>query len=222
MIDGNPVLIRLHSAASYPCESKTDNYKLDLESHAVLIVGFDDDTQTFDIVDSWNREEGSNKGIYKLPYELYPILCVNCSLSKDANPTFIKIDVKPTKTENDVSLKIKYGIYTPKGYIIDQYQTKLKNIELNIKYKINDIDHNYQTKINGEYCIGEQAHTIIPISKEINDITKFYIETSATIVGERPYKYEDNIKTDYSVMYDFTQKKNKIIKDEINKIEKAI
>lgn len=48
--DGYPLLVRLHSAASYPNDAD-ECYKLDLESQAVLIVGYDDEKQAVAIVD---------------------------------------------------------------------------------------------------------------------------------------------------------------------------
>lgn len=41
--DDIPVLIRVHPAADYPCSNEEDSYKLDMASHALLIVGYDDE-----------------------------------------------------------------------------------------------------------------------------------------------------------------------------------
>ena len=42
--------------------------------HAVLIAGFDDETQTFDILNSHGTDWG-NGGYFRMPYALNPDLC---------------------------------------------------------------------------------------------------------------------------------------------------
>lgn len=198
LIDGNPVLIRLHSAASYPCLNKSDNYKLDLESHAVLIVGYDDNDKTFDIVDPWSNKLGSKKGIYKLSYEVYPIVCVNCSLSKDTVITSNILDIN--KIENTNTIEFKYGFYLPKGYIIDKNNTKLSEITFKINYKINGLNKYVEFNSDKQYSIGEYFEFNLELDENVNEEIIFDINVNYKISGERPYKYIDNIETNYSII----------------------
>lgn len=212
LMDGNPVLIRLHSAASYPCENEEDNYKLDLESHAVLIIGYDDDEQSFDVVDPWNGTKGNKRGIYKLPYEVYPIVCVNSSLSKDTVFTSLKMYANEKQINNKSFLEIKYGFYVPKGYIIDQNNTYLTNVQLEINYTAKGKEYNNYLEIDGEFKIGEYAIKEIPIPENLNETIIFNINAKSIINGERPYCYKDEIITKYTV----TKKINNL-KDEKEK-----
>ena len=43
IVNGVPTLIRVHSAADYPIENEELSHRLDMESHCVLIVGYNDD-----------------------------------------------------------------------------------------------------------------------------------------------------------------------------------
>lgn len=70
IVNGVPTLIRVHSAADYPIENEELSHRLDMESHCVLIVGYNDDKEEFDIVDPWNPNwGGQHGGVGKLPYE---------------------------------------------------------------------------------------------------------------------------------------------------------
>ena len=63
-------MIRVHSAADYPIENEELSHRLDMESHCVLIVGYNDDKEEFDIVAPWNPNwGGQHGGVGKLPYE---------------------------------------------------------------------------------------------------------------------------------------------------------
>ena len=42
LADGVPILARLHSAADYPTSTEETDHKLDMESHAILLIGYDD------------------------------------------------------------------------------------------------------------------------------------------------------------------------------------
>ncbi len=222
IIDGKPVLIRLHSAASYPCKNKEDNYKLDLESHAVLIVGFNDEENNFDIVDPWNNFEGNRKGIYKLSYEEYPLLCVNCSLSKDTIITEVSLDIEKVIIGNHSGIKLKLGLYTPKGYIIDQNNTYINDIKLEINYTLKGKGKHSEVEIKGNYKIGEYAYKTISLGENINEKIKFNIKSTVTIHGIRPYKYDDKIITEYTFIDKFENKNNENSSLEIVKLERVI
>ena len=77
--DGHPILIRLHSAASYPIPSD-ERYIVDLESHAVLIVGYDDVKKAVAVSDPWNKNWGGKGGMRWIPYTVLETKTVNTSL----------------------------------------------------------------------------------------------------------------------------------------------
>ncbi|WP_395606404.1 C39 family peptidase [Pseudomonas sp. B22129] len=106
--DNHPVIIRLHGAAEYP-STAMDRYAIDLESHAVMIVGFDDSRAAFEIIDPWNNAFGGiNGGKRWLPYETAALTIVDASLGMMmvGSPPLINIQSTVDKAGN-TSLKFR-------------------------------------------------------------------------------------------------------------------
>lgn len=59
--DGIPVLIRLHTGVMYPINSNI-RYRVDLESHAVMIFGYDDESQVLFLKDPRDLSKGGEYG----------------------------------------------------------------------------------------------------------------------------------------------------------------
>ena len=224
LLDGHPVLIRLHSGASYPCKTDENNYKLDMESHSVMIIGFDDNEKTFDVLDPWpETAKGVNKGIWKLSYELFPIVCVNSSLSKATALCLPEIYVvKLSDSEGNCSLKLNLGFYTSKGYIIDEKQSNFKNFNIELTYKINNEIITYKNEIKGKWVVGEYAELIIPIGKNLNSNINFKFNISTFIEGKRPYPYSDKIDFEYEENIQFNNKSIQNYEEEITQKSKTV
>lgn len=196
LIDGNPVLIRVHSAADYPCENTNLTYKLDMESHAVLVVGYDDNERMFDVVNPWQRKWGGEYGGFeKLPYELMPVLCVNATAEKETILSLPTREIVPRVDDNgNVSLDIRLGYYEPKGYVIDRNNNAFTSFEISLTYNYNDTTRSYTQHLEGDWKIGELALASFPIGNDLAGKISFVFEVIATIRGERPYSYQDQIE----------------------------
>ena len=121
IVNGVPTLIRVHSAADYPIENEELSHRLDMESHCVLIVGYNDDKEEFDIVDPWNPNwGGQHGGVGKLPYESLHVACVNCTAEKGTRLSLISHKIRPVLIEENASLAVDLGFYEPLGYVIDE------------------------------------------------------------------------------------------------------
>jgi hypothetical protein len=191
--DGNPILIRVHSAADYPCQQFSVGYKLDMESHAVLIIGYDDDTRTFDIVDPWNEKWGGEyNGIRKLPYEVAPIVCVNATLDKHTDLALPDYKlIKYEDTEGNASLHIKIGFYEPKGYVMDRQDSAFTAIDIAATLPESLKSKHITQRLEGRWHIGEYAETMIPLGRELVGAYEIKLCFAITLEGERPYRYVD-------------------------------
>lgn len=215
LIDGQPLLFRIHSGASYPCSTNSTSYKLDMESHAVLLVGFDDETEMFDIIDPWQKDwEGSNNGIRKLPYELLPIVCVNATKESITRLSLPYKNVQKTEGENDnASLILELGFYLPKGYIIDQSQNYFTEFDIALNYKKGNEEISYYKRLKGNWSVGEFAKTIIPLTKGLDGNVEFDFKINALIKGNRPYDYTDNLHFEFSENLQFVAFEKSITKE---------
>jgi len=195
--EGIPVLIRLHSAADYPCVNYEQGYKLDRESHAVMIVGYDDEEEMFDIVDPWQKAWGGEYGgLERLPYdEIFNVWTVNCSLDKATRLSPPTKEVEKIVDENgNTSVKLMIGYYIPKGYIIDEKQNAFTSFDIIVKYEYEGLKKKYEHHLKGRWNVGELAEIITPIGKNISGNVNIDFHITATIEGERPYHYKDKIE----------------------------
>lgn len=196
LIAGQPMLMRLHSAAAYPTDSNDKTIDLDMESHAVLIVGYDDFKKEFDIIDPWNSTwGGSNFGIRTIKYEEMPIVCVNATAEKITRFSTVQKEVCFTTDASDNhSVNLQLGFYIPKGYIIDEKQSTFVEYKVDLNYSIDNEEYNYHKVIKGNWCVGDIAEIEIPLGKGIGDDVEVHFDVEATLKGTRPYEYTDIIK----------------------------
>lgn len=196
LYDGIPVLIRVHPAADYPCENENDAYKLDMESHSILIVGYDDESRQFDVVDPWDKLWGGQYGgVQKLSYDTIPITCVNSSYGKVSRFSLPQKKVIGKVDDNgNASVYLSVGYYMPRGYIIDQKLNKFTKMDLKVSYEVNGELREYHQEIHGEWPAGSNIETAIPLGKEFEYIMDIEFELNLTLQGKRPYPYQDTLE----------------------------
>ena len=166
IVNGVPTLIRVHSAADYPIENEELSHRLDMESHCVLIVGYNDDKEEFDIVDPWNPNwGGQHGGVGKLPYESLHVACVNCTAEKGTRLSLISHKIRPVLIEENASLAVDLGFYEPLGYVIDRNNTKFETFKVTIHYLFNGNEKQQSQSLSGEWKIGEKAIFTFPLEK---------------------------------------------------------
>ena len=132
--------------------------RLDMESHCVLIVGYNDDKEEFDIVDPWNPNwGGQHGGVGKLPYESLHVACVNCTAEKGTRLSLISHKIRPVLIEENASLAVDLGFYEPLGYVIDRNNTKFETFKVTIHYLFNGNEKQQSQSLSGEWKFGEKA-----------------------------------------------------------------
>lgn len=196
ILAGHPLLIRLHSGSNYTCENSDDTYRLDMESHSVLVFGFDDDTETFDILDPWREDwKGNNGGVGKLSYEILPIVCVNATAEKTTRLSLPeKKIIKYIDQDGNASLSLEIGHHLPKGYIIDKKQSKFTSFDVQVAYNHQGTEMSYSQKVEGSWDVGATANIEIPLGKNLDGNINFSFLVKSTLQGERPYRYEDKLQ----------------------------
>lgn len=205
-----PILARLHSAADYPCDNFEKNKKLDMESHAVLIVGYDDTKEEFLAVDPWHEEwQGEGGGVRIFPYSILHKVWVNCSADKCtrmAEPD-VKISVQNDNNGNHL-LNLRIGFYTPRGYIMDKEETEFTSFEATVFSS--ELGYELTRKIKGNWHIGEFANIYFPIEGNVEGANNLEFSIKAEIRGSRPYQYNDTIEYSFNEIVEFAQKMEKI------------
>lgn len=172
IVNGVPTLIRVHSAADYPIENEELSHRLDMESHCVLIVGYNDDKEEFDIVDPWNPNwGGQHGGVGKLPYESLHVACVNCTAEKGTRLSLISHKIRPVLIEENASLAVDLGFYEPLGYVIDRNNTKFETFKVTIHYLFNGNEKQQSQSLSGEWKNGEKAIFTFPLEKNCREIS---------------------------------------------------
>lgn len=200
LCDNVPMLIRVHPAADYPCEDENGAYKLDMEAHAVLIIGYDDENRMFDVVNPWNKEwNGEYGGIEKISYDDIPITCVNSSYGKVTRLALPQKEVTSKIDDNgNVSVHLSVGYYTPSGYIIDEKLNRFTNVDLKVSYEIDGDTKEYCQNLKGSWPVGDLIETDIPLGKVDSEELNVKFELNLTLEGKRPYSYQDTIEVTFN------------------------
>ncbi len=194
--DGFPVLARLHSAAQYPAEGAT-MYQNDLEGHAVLFTGYDDQKKAFAVWDPWNNQaaDGFKGGSRWIGYNELALEIVDCS--KDfyliASPLVI------SAVENqDNNLSFAVGYYAPDSIVMDRDNQEIT--EMSIEFSLPEgwsTTSELTRTIEGSWKVGEFATFDLPLdAKQGNG--ELVVTVKAKVSGQRPYQHEDWVSTTYT------------------------
>ena len=193
--DGNPVLIRLHSGASYPIQPSL-RYQIDLESHAVLVVGFDDGRKALEIIDPWNNQWGGELGGKRwLSYQEAEEQTVDCSMGVSMAISSLKVCPNfKWDTANNLSLELRVGFYIPRGTVMDKDSWAIKKLQVSCQLfpsPVERIDYSEE----GNWIVGEMADIIIPLTSNPSIESTLKLNIEASIYGTRPYEFSDVIST---------------------------
>lgn len=197
LLEGLPTIIRLHSGANYPNETRRE--QIDLEGQAVLVVGYDDTIQAFAIVDPFQRTAANAPEITWMPYEQLATTIVDISLGEDIPPTNLKIDV--IKMKGQGHLEISIGLPEIYGTITDYDLLTLEEISLDVKIDCKDNSLLTHHAFNGKYPLGTSAKTKVFFPKSFDDPMDVSIKVDSFIHGSRPYEYRDRIGLDYTCTF---------------------
>lgn len=193
--DGIPVLVRLHSAASYPILTD-ERYVIDLEAHAVLIVGYDDDKHAVEIQDPWNKEWG---GVYEgrrwLSYSLLQIMAVNCTCDKQANLAPLDVIANHKFDQSgELSFNVQIGFYVPRGTVMDRTSWAITQLTIGCippdAWESKSINY----VVSGCWHVGEYFKVSFPVSNNLLCDGEVQLNVKAVIEGNRPYKFIDQVE----------------------------
>lgn len=116
LVQGNPIIVRLHPGFFYPMDDDTLHYRVDREGHVVSIVGYDDNEGVFILADPWNSKAngGERSGFVKMPYMMFAAHTVDGTLDAMTTPMPWEIEIDyPEKTDDDFDLKAKISYTCP-------------------------------------------------------------------------------------------------------------
>jgi len=192
LLAGLPSLVRLHAGANYPTPSEY-RYQVDLEGHAVLIVGFDDVKRAFFVVDPYRR--CSDESIEKtwLPYEDLTIAMVDCSSGNQTVPPNLKIEAAVSNCGS--TLQIHAGIPLPFGPVMDLDNLHLSGATLEVQFHEANRSITRLLTNPATARIGEHFSFQTEIPRDIAPDATVDVQVSATIGGTRPYAYNARVGT---------------------------
>lgn len=195
--DGIPVLVRLHSAASYP---SSERYLIDLEGHSVLIIGYDDDKQSVEVVDPWNTEWGGvHSGKRWISYSTLQVMVVNATCNKTQNLAPLQINVNQKNLDGELSLDLEVGFYCPRGTIMDRSSWVITSIIVDCDPPKTWQSESKKYVIDGRWHVGEFLNLSFPIQNSVICEGEIQLNVKAIIEGNRPYKFNDQIEVHRTV-----------------------
>lgn len=192
--DGNPVLIRLHTGAMYPINSNI-RYRADLESHAVMVFGYDDEAQVLFLKDPWDLSKGGEYGrSWCIGYDDLLVLNVDASLGITTNLAPLQVQAEANRdSDGNLILNIKAGFYVPIGAVVDHGTFTITEVTFTCEAQSSMERQNVQTSTIGHWPVGDCAVVSVPfgaIGKKDCEVT---ISAKAAICGYRPYDFVDHV-----------------------------
>lgn len=187
--DGHPAMIRLHSGAQYPA-SEEHLYDNDLEGHAVLIVGYDDERQEFTLADPWNRQWGGVKGgLRTMGYNELSMVIMDGS--KDITQVLCPLEVTTAEVDDDAGrrLEVRAGFYAPKAIVMDRDNQVVRSINI----RLSGEGFEAEQTIDGSWYVGDKADLSFDLPADAPASLK--VEATAAIAGLRPYAYADVVSS---------------------------
>lgn len=199
---GHPVMIRFHPGAQYPAPEEMI-YANDLEAHAVLIVGYDDQKQALAIMDPWDNKWGGNKGGLRwVAYKEVATLIVNGT--KDcfmvAAPLEVTAEVIRDE-EHGPRLHVRAGFHAPDAIVMDQANLMVREVTVRPSLSAGwQVLGAAELRAEGEWKVGEYAELTFQLNEEVAGDARIQLEVEARVSCERPYPFVDTIATQVETM----------------------
>ncbi|MBS0621740.1 MAG: hypothetical protein JSR80_02125 [Verrucomicrobia bacterium] len=184
-------------------------YILDLESHAVLIVGYDDVKQAVAVIDPWNKNWGGNLGGRRwIPYTVLETHTVNTSLGLMAILAPLVINPKAQWDQvGNLSIQLEIGFYIPRGTVMDRASWVINRINVNCglpeSWESKQVDY----EIAGCWTVGDTINLSLPISNRPKNDGEISLTVKANVQGQRPYDFEDQISVHEKILVHSAQAK---------------
>jgi hypothetical protein len=197
LADGHPVLIRLHPAAAYPAPAAMMQ-KNDLEGHATLVVGYDDDKRSFALLDPWqNRWGGARGGLRWISYSQLQMEIVDSTLDYMLIPAPLVVQGRISRgIGNARVLNIFVSFYKPHGIVMDQDNQVLREVKVTLEPNQNvEFDGPTTSIVKGVWPVGKKAHVSFALAHTAVIPDEIIVNVQARIAGSRPYPFEDTTST---------------------------
>ncbi|HLB42809.1 MAG TPA: C39 family peptidase [Gammaproteobacteria bacterium] len=186
IVDGVPALIRLHSTSEYQF-GENNSYTVDMENHAVCVIGYDEENQSFAVMDPMKPDS-----IQWMRMDLLKTSIVDCTqgLITFLAPLWIEA------TKHATLLNVKVGFYIPKMNVMDKENMLISDVELIIRHLEGEI-----------FTTSYSAHTknaLIPHTFKLEvpvDLNIVAITAKAKVSGMRPYEFSDYISSERSFTF---------------------
>jgi hypothetical protein len=196
---GHPLLVRLHSAAEYPVDtaSELSRDQIDLEGHAVLIVGYNDETGELAFADPWSHGKHDPNSIRWLPYSFLHIAAVDCSMGVlvMAAPPAITWAVSPDE-EGRPHLAVSVGFENVPGRVMDRENIHFSAVLATLKATEGEsVEHS----LEGKWYVGQTAELSFALEPGWPDMT---LSVAVTVSGARPYPFSDVLTAKFPVHAD--------------------
>ena len=186
IMDGVPALVRLHSTSEYPF-SENNSQTIDMENHAVCVIGYDEENQNIAVIDPMKPHS-----IQWIRIDLFKTSIVDCT---QGVITFLApLWIEATKYAN--ILNVKVGFYIPKMNVMDKENMLISDVELTVKSLENKI-------VTTSYST-HAKNALTPHTFELElpgDLNVIAITAKAKVSGIRPYEFSDFISSERSFAF---------------------
>ncbi|MCA8292780.1 C39 family peptidase [Burkholderia sp. AU30198] len=193
--EGFPVLIRLHSAADYTAPGY-DNERIDLESHAVLLTGYDDRKEAFVASDPWDRKWGGGfAGKRWISYETITCCGVDSSLGVCFFAVPPKLDISESIDESgNFMLRTTLSTYKPRIPLMDKENMRITHVIVSCVLAEENRQRKIVRDVKGNWALdGANVSLQLAIGVDIKPNLDINLEAELLIRGERPYVFEDRL-----------------------------
>lgn len=204
LLDGYPLMCRLHPGTEY--EVGAENlHRVDIEGHAVLITGYDDDRQAFVIQDPWNKKFGAGfHGTRHIPYWEFCYRIVNSSLGgvEVIAPPVVSVMTEGTpKAGEIIAVKATVGMYSPDMNLMDTDSSWLEQISLLMEANegIEIVEGSESQIRNDRFPHGKTAEFIWRVQVLNEQAETLKLTSSAVYAANRPYPFRGILRCSVAI-----------------------
>ena len=189
---GNPPLVRLHAAAEYPVDGDSGlaRDQIDLEGHAVLIVGYNDETGKLALADPWAGGSHDPETVRWIPYSSLIVGAVDCSLGviQTMGPPVVHYVIGDDQDGNP-RLTLTAGFDLVPGRVMDRENFHISGVEASVQAADGA---RLAGDVRGQWYVGDVAELSFPLPTNCGDLN---VAVSVTLSAQRPYPFSDVVST---------------------------
>lgn len=122
----------------------------------------------------------------------------------DANPQWDNV--------GNLFLKLEIGFYVPKGTIMDRESWAMTKVNIECQTPESWEEKQVNYSIRGHWVVEQNANLSLLIANNPQNEGEIKLSVNATIQGQRPYDFEDNISMSKNIYIKVNVDKSKIEK----------